>query len=155
MPNSSLPPVWRTRIITVAVSSGVLVLIGCTLGVLAVVRGDGVGALLGFGIGLALPAFFGGLMWLQVRRYRRNPDFRRRQPNAAASKLGLVGNLVVFVFAGVVTSLLGLHGWAYFLTLFGIAVVGGTAVFIAAKQQDPRLHYFRRPDPLPEGQEPD
>lgn len=147
----------RTRVTVVIVCSALLVLLMLPLAVLSIARGDDHGRTAWImAIGLGLPAVFGAVMWWGVRRWRADPEVRRREPNRAASRILLLGNLGVFIAGDLVRRLVGGPSWLAWLAAGLVFLVGALVVFYAAKRQDPRLHFFRRPDPLPEdGDSPD
>jgi hypothetical protein len=157
MQNVPLSGAMRTRVIVVAVSVGILALVMLPLEILAVTseHRDAGEIAFAFGVGIGLPLVFGALTWWGVRRWRRNPDLRRRQPNGPASRVLLFGNLITLTLANFARSLSGLEGWKGWALGLAVVVVGAVGVFLIARRLDPRLNYFRRPDPLPEGQEPE
>ena len=106
-------------------------------------------------VGVVLPAVFGSLMWWQVRRWRRDPLLRRRQLDGSTQRLLLFGNLAVLVLGQVVRGLSGLSFWPGLTLGLVVVLVGAFLVTWIAKRRDPRVRFFGRPDPLPEGQEPD
>lgn len=155
MERQPLPRTLRLRIIVVAVSSTLLVLLFIPFEVLAVTkpRGGTEEVVTAFAVGVGLPILFALLMWRQVRRYRRDPGVRRRQPNGPAARTILFGNLVSILVAMTTNGLVG--GWQGWLVGLAVLLACSFIVLRIAKRQDPRIHYFRRPDPLPPGQEPD
>lgn len=156
MNREPLPRIMRIRIAVVAICSGLLALLVLPLAIIALQRGDSIGQLAPlFGIGLGIPVLFSLLMWWQVRRYRRSPEFRRRQPNGAAARVLMIGNMLILAVAMVARGVSGVEGWGGWAIGLGVVVTGSVIVYSIAKRYDPRLHYFRRPDPLPEGQEPE
>ena len=156
MGHPPLSGTMRIRVIIAAISAGALVLLMLPLEIMTIVRGGGAGDIaLIFAIGLALPALFLALMWWQVRRWRRNPEIRRRQPNKPAARIILFGNLLVLTIGNIARGVSGVKGWAGWAIGLGVVMVGAVIVFLMAKKQDRRLHFFRRPDPMPEGQEPE
>lgn len=153
MDRQSLPQSLRIRIIGMAVCAGVLVLICVPLGI-GVIRSPhhAAGAIaFVFGIGVGLPLLAGLAMWWQVRRYRRDPDYRRRQPNGPASRV-LQGGHLLAVVLGIVTQGL-VDGWIGWLLGLGVVLVVSFLTFRIAKQRDPRIRYLRRPLPASEPQE--
>jgi hypothetical protein len=153
--HQSLPQSLRRRIIVVAVSAGLLVLICVPLGI-GVIRSPhhGVSALaFVVGLGVGLPVLAGLAMWWQVRRYRRDPDYPRRQPNGPASRILQGGNLVALVL-GIVTQGL-VDGWIGWVLGLSVVLVVSFATFRIAKQRDPKIRYLRRPQPSEKPQEPD
>jgi type IV secretory pathway TrbD component len=153
--HQSLPQSLRLRIIVMAVSSGLLLLICVPLAV-AVIRSphhaDGAVAFV-FGLGVGLPLLAGLAMWWKVRRFRRDPGYRRRRPNGPASQALQGGNLLALVL-GIVTQGL-VRGWIGWLLGLGVVLVVSFVTFRIAKQRDPRIRYLRRPRRSQEVQEPE
>ena len=156
MGSQPLPREMRMRVVMVAICAAVLVLLGLPLEVVAVRSSVGVGDLaFVFGIGVALPVAFGALMWWQVRRYRNNPQVRRRQLNDRAARTKLWGNVAVVLMASVAREVAPVTGLNGLLTGLVVALIGAVAVHLVVRRLDPRARFWRRPDPLPEGQEPE
>ncbi|MGN6251265.1 MAG: hypothetical protein ACTHNS_05565 [Marmoricola sp.] len=157
MDRTPLPRSVRQRALGGGVGVAVLALLFVPLEI-ATVTSDRAGAGLRvsvFVIGIGLPAVLGLLIWRQVRRLRSDPDLLRRQPNRAATRVLRYGNMGVLVIALASRHLVGTGGWKTWVVFGGVALVGSVLVVRWARHYDPRIHYFRRPDPLPEGQEPD
>lgn len=141
----------RARVTIVIVCSALLVLLMLPLAVASITRGDDHGRTVGIlAIGLGIPAAFGAVMWWAVRRWRADPDLRRREPNQAASRILLLGNLGVFLASDLVRRLLGGPEWLAWVVAATLFITGALVVFYFAKRRDPRLHLFRRTDPHPE-----
>lgn len=156
MDHQGLPRTMRLRVIVVAVSAGLLALLMLPLEILAVTsHREDLGLLAAaFGLGLGVPILFGLLMWWQVRRYRRNPEVRRRQPNGRAGRVLLFGNLVAVVLGSLARGISGIEGWGGWAVGLCVVLIASFLVVRIARHYDPRIHYFRRPDPLPAGEEP-
>jgi hypothetical protein len=157
MDGQPLPHALRLRIIVGGVCAAVVFLLFVPIEIAAVTshRHDIGGLATAFGIGVGVPVAFAALMWWRARQYRRNPEVRRRQLNGPAARTVLFGNLIVIVLANIARGASGVPGWGGFLNGLAVLVVGSFVVLRIAKRQDPRAHYFRRPDPLPEGQTPE
>ncbi len=156
MNREPLPRIMRVRVVVVAVCTGLLALLVLPLEILALQRGGSIGQIAPiFGIGLGIPVLFGLVMWWQVRRYRSNPEIRRRQPNGAAMRVLMVGNWLSVALAMLARGVSGVQGWGGWAIGLGVLLTASVIVYSVAKRYDPRLHYFRRTDPLPEGKEPD
>lgn len=156
MTRERLPRIMRIRVAVVAGCSALLFLFVLPLEILAVRSGDSLPKIAPlFGIGVGIPVLFGLLMWWQVHRYRNNPEVRRRQPNGAAMRVYLVGNMLGVILASVARDVSGNEGWGGWAIALGVIVLASLVTFRLAKRHDPRLHYFRRPDPLPPGHEPE
>jgi hypothetical protein len=157
MNDQQLPRTMRLRIIVVAVSAGLLALVMLPLEIAAMAsRRDDLGLIAAvFGLGLGIPALFGVLMWWQVRRYRRNPEVRRRQPNGPAARILLFGSILAVLLGNLTRGVSGIEGWGGWAIGLCVVVIAMFLVVGLARRHDPRIHYFRRPDPLPEGQEPE
>jgi hypothetical protein len=150
-----LPQSMRIRIIVVAVSAGLLVLI-CVPLAIGVFRlsHHARGALaFVFALGVGAPLLAGLAMWWQVRSYRRDPDYRRRQPNRPASRVLQGGNLLALVLGILAQGLV--HGWIGWLLGLGVVLVVSFVTFRIARQRDPTIRYLRRPQPSAQPEEPE
>jgi hypothetical protein len=147
----------RIRVIIVAVGAVLLALLMLPLEIATLTAGDATSEdiALVFAMGVGLPALFALLMWWQVHRFRSSPELQRRQPNGPAARIMLFGNLAVLVLGMLVATLSGVEGWRGWVLGLVVVVVGSFVVVRFARSRDPRVHYFRRTDPMPEGQEPD
>ena len=66
----------------------------------------------------------------------------------------LTGFLLAYMLGNVVSAVLGVDGWAKVLVVLAVALIASVPVTMLAKRFDPRVHWFRRPEPLsPEEEE--
>jgi hypothetical protein len=156
MGDPTLTGTMRIRVVIVAVSGTLLALVLLPLEIMTIVNGGTAGQIaFAFGVGVVLPALAAALMWWQVRRWRHNPEIRRRQPRKAAARVLLFGNLGVVILVSLLRDGWGMNSWQGWGITLVVFTVGAGGVWLVAKRLDPRLHFFRRPDPLPPGQEPE
>jgi MFS family permease len=153
-----LPEGTRVAIIFGCVVAGICTLGALVLAILAALDPDtkrpGLAILLTLAPFALILAVMGLAGWLVVRRIRRNPDLRRRQLNGRAQATMLTGFLLAYTLGNVASAVLGVDGWAQTLVVVAVALIAYLPVIMLAKRFDPRLHWFRRPDPLsPEEEE--
>ena len=152
MAGERLPEGTRVAIIFIGVVAGIGTMATAALAILAALDGDterpGLAILLTLAPFVLILAVMGLAGWLLVRRVRRNPDFRRRQLNGRAQATLLTGFLLAYILGNVVSALLGIDGGAEFLVVIGVGLIAYVPVIMLAKRFDPRVHWFRRPEPL-------
>lgn len=148
-----LPRSVRTRLRIGAVSAGLLLVMMVALVIGAVANGKtGPSDVAGFALLLGIPVVLLLLLWWQAHRLRTNDVLRRRLPNPKASKVMLWGNLSGLVVANLVRGVIS--GWEGLVAGLVLVVVWAFVVTRIARRHDPRVHFLRRPDPAPEGEDP-
>jgi hypothetical protein len=66
----------------------------------------------------------------------------------------LIGFLLAYTLGNVVSAVLGVDGGAQFLVVIAVGLILSVPVIMLAKRLAPRVHWFRRPEPLsPEEEE--
>jgi len=152
MPGKPLPAGTRVQLIWFGVLAGLCLLVGVVLAGLAAADPSAENPALRFLVLLAPFVIIAGLMgltaWWLVRRVRRNPDFRRRQLNGRAQVTVMVGVLVAITAGNVAKAALGVDGWAGLLVMLPTGLIVLVPVMLLAKRFDPRVRWFRRPEPL-------
>jgi MFS family permease len=153
-----LPEGTRVAIIFGCVVAGIGMLAALALAVMVATDPDterpGLAILVTLAPFVLILAVMGLAGWLAVRRIRRNPELRRRQLNGRAQATMLIGLLLAYMVGNIVSAFLGVDGWAQILVVVAIALIASVPVIMVAKRFDPRVHWFRRPEPLsPEEEE--
>ena len=152
MAGQRLPEGTRVAIIFGCVVAGIGTLAALVLAVMAALDPDtehpGVAILVTLAPFVLILAVMGLAGWLLVRRIRRNPDLRRRQINGRDQATMLIGFLLAYTLGNVVSAVLGVDGWAQFLVVIAVASILYLPVIMLARRFDPRLQWFRRPEPL-------
>lgn len=157
MGGQPLPRSVRDRIVYGSIAMGALVLLTLPLEIVAVTSGRaGPGEIAGlFAIGVGLPLVFGLLLWWMVRRIRRDPELRRRQLNSAATRVILAGNFGALLLGNLARGASGVGGGGGWAIGLGVTLLVSCIVVLVAKRFDPRIRFFRRPEPVPEDPEPE
>src|SRR5262245_16192121 len=158
MAGERLPEGTRVAIVFGCVVAGICTLAALALAVMAAVDPDtehpGLAILATLAPFAVILAVMGLVGWLVVRRVRRNPELRRRQLNGRAQATMLTGFLLAYVLGNVASAVLGVDGGAQFLVVIAVVTIVYLPVIMLAKRFDPRVHWFRRPEPLtPEEEE--
>jgi MFS family permease len=158
MGDRHLPQGTRVQLRFLAVVAGLTTLGALVLGTLAAFASNTTNPALAFLVTVApfvvILALMGLAAWLVVRRVHRSPDFRRRQLNGRAQATLSVGFLSAYVVASLAKAVLGIEGWAGITLVVALGAVLFMPVILLARRFDPRVHWFRRPEPGPDDEEP-